>query len=262
MKNSDLLSTGNAASLCSVTPDTILKWINSGKIPAIKTAGGHYRVKKSDLKPFVAEPSKGAWSMVDAVMNPLYCWEFHGKNGTMAHQCASCITFQSRSERCYVIVGRNQHLGKSNKFCKISCYDCDYYSFIHRPRINILVLTDDNTFINQFRFDGKSNFAYHIACCPHETASMLHKYPPNLILVDLSVFQSKEEIADFYGYCKNVVHIENKRIVLAIRNSDDSRKIPKGFNTVLKIPFTPNEIESLFNVLFKRHSATNNGSKV
>jgi len=36
----DMVSTGQAAKLCSVTPDTILKWIKNNKIEAVQTAGG------------------------------------------------------------------------------------------------------------------------------------------------------------------------------------------------------------------------------
>jgi excisionase family DNA binding protein len=44
-----LLSTGNAARLLSVTPDTVLKWIKSGRLPAIRTAGGPYRIARRDI---------------------------------------------------------------------------------------------------------------------------------------------------------------------------------------------------------------------
>ena len=49
------VSTGKAAELCSVTPDAVLKWIKTGKIQATRTAGGHYRISKECLKPFLAE---------------------------------------------------------------------------------------------------------------------------------------------------------------------------------------------------------------
>jgi excisionase family DNA binding protein len=35
----NLLSTGRAAELCSVTPDTILKWIKRGRLSGVRTAG-------------------------------------------------------------------------------------------------------------------------------------------------------------------------------------------------------------------------------
>ena len=49
-----LLTTGQAAKLCAVTPDTVLKWIKKGRLEATRTAGGHYRVALPDLEPFMA----------------------------------------------------------------------------------------------------------------------------------------------------------------------------------------------------------------
>jgi excisionase family DNA binding protein len=49
----EFITTGQAASLCSVTPDTVLKWIKAGKIPASRTPGGHYRISRSDVEQFI-----------------------------------------------------------------------------------------------------------------------------------------------------------------------------------------------------------------
>ena len=47
----ELLTTGKAARFCSVKPDTVLKWIKKGRLPAARTAGGHYRIEEQDLLP-------------------------------------------------------------------------------------------------------------------------------------------------------------------------------------------------------------------
>ena len=49
----ETVSTGQAAKLCGVKPDTILKWIKKDKIYAFQTAGGHYRIHKDKLKPYL-----------------------------------------------------------------------------------------------------------------------------------------------------------------------------------------------------------------
>ena len=43
------LSTGEVARLCSVNPDTVLKWIKKGQLAATRTAGGHYRIEEHHL---------------------------------------------------------------------------------------------------------------------------------------------------------------------------------------------------------------------
>ena len=46
----EILNTREAAALLKVTTQTIKNYIYSGKLKAIKTPGGHHRVRKSDLK--------------------------------------------------------------------------------------------------------------------------------------------------------------------------------------------------------------------
>ena len=53
---SNLLTTGQAAKLCSVTPDTILKWLKRGRLNGVRTAGGHYRIeRRASAGPDLAE---------------------------------------------------------------------------------------------------------------------------------------------------------------------------------------------------------------
>jgi len=49
----DIFTVFQASKLCSVTPKTIINWIESGHIKAFKTVGGHRRIKRSDLEEFM-----------------------------------------------------------------------------------------------------------------------------------------------------------------------------------------------------------------
>jgi len=64
----DILTVFKASKYCSVSPKTIINWIESGHIKAYKTVGGHRRIKLSDLETFMrgqgipipdAEPDDG-----------------------------------------------------------------------------------------------------------------------------------------------------------------------------------------------------------
>ena len=48
-----MLSTGAVARACGVTPDGVLHWIHAGKLPAFRTPGGHFRVRREDLAAFL-----------------------------------------------------------------------------------------------------------------------------------------------------------------------------------------------------------------
>lgn len=47
---SDTLSPAEAAELAGVHEDTIKRWARLGKIPAIKTPGGWWRFRRSDVE--------------------------------------------------------------------------------------------------------------------------------------------------------------------------------------------------------------------
>ena len=46
-KAKNYLTTGDAAAIFNVDPTTILRWIKSGKIPAIRTPSGHYHINRN-----------------------------------------------------------------------------------------------------------------------------------------------------------------------------------------------------------------------
>ena len=50
MARKGLLSTGQAAKLLSVSPDTVLKWVKKGRVFAQKTPGGHHRLRLEDVE--------------------------------------------------------------------------------------------------------------------------------------------------------------------------------------------------------------------
>jgi len=45
-------STHDVARICHVTPMTVIRWIEDGKLPAFKTVGGHRRIRGPDLMSF------------------------------------------------------------------------------------------------------------------------------------------------------------------------------------------------------------------
>ncbi len=51
----DVFSTHSAAKFCRVTPMTIIRWIDEGRIKAYKTPGGHRRIMRADLEAFCRE---------------------------------------------------------------------------------------------------------------------------------------------------------------------------------------------------------------
>ena len=104
---SKYISTGQAAKICSVTRDTVLKWIQSGHLPARRTAGGHHRILRSDLDKIVdfpADPEPSAPAEERKVSEDVkFCWEHHG-DGRVTDECRACAIYAMRAQRCYEVL--------------------------------------------------------------------------------------------------------------------------------------------------------------
>lgn len=53
-----LLTPGDVAHLMNVDTKTVLRWANSGKIPSLRTLGGHRRFRREDIEPHML-PTQG-----------------------------------------------------------------------------------------------------------------------------------------------------------------------------------------------------------
>jgi len=51
----DLLTTGDVARYCQVSPVTVFRWVKNGKLKAYTTPGGHYRIRKGDFRAFLEQ---------------------------------------------------------------------------------------------------------------------------------------------------------------------------------------------------------------
>lgn len=71
----DILSTHDVARFCSVTPRTVLRWVDAGVLPGFQTGGGRRRIQKDDLVRFMRgrgmalpdelQPSRNRVAIVD-----------------------------------------------------------------------------------------------------------------------------------------------------------------------------------------------------
>lgn len=55
MEPKQSFSTSEVAKFCHVTPDTIRKWAEAGRIGVFKTPGGHRRIRRDDLVRFLRD---------------------------------------------------------------------------------------------------------------------------------------------------------------------------------------------------------------
>ena len=117
-KVKNYLSTGEAAAIFDVDPDTVLRWIKSGEIPAIRTPGGHYRIHRNIFLTKMNEQKS------DTRTDLSYCWEYHSESGIIKYECEECIVYKSKTSRCYELSKLPVQIGHSKLKCSESCEEC------------------------------------------------------------------------------------------------------------------------------------------
>lgn len=199
-KKADLLTTGQAAKLCAVTPDTVLKWIKKGKLKASRTAGGHYRVALPDLEPFLAEFGQKT-TRKEAGPAPIRvepvntanetdgeevpCWDYLATNGELNEACRNCVVYRVRATRCFLMAGLDSDVGHAGEFCEGSCEDCVYYQRLKGGSAQVLFVTADQTLENQIECLDEKSVILRFARNGYEASALIQEFRPEMIILDL-----------------------------------------------------------------------------
>ncbi len=194
-KTSRLLTTGQAAGLCSVTPDTILKWIKKNRLPAVRTAGGHYRIDPRDLDPLIVEPTQlrvSTQTSADCDPKRLRCWEYFGESGTVRDECHDCVVYRVRASRCFLMAGMDSDIGHSRRFCQKSCDDCVYYRRVNELATNVMIITQDDDLIDNLAAEADDRVTLRFARNGYEASAMFHDFQPAYAAVDVDFVPTRD----------------------------------------------------------------------
>jgi excisionase family DNA binding protein len=186
----DLLSTGQAARLCSVTPDTVLKWIKKGRLTARRTAGGHYRIERRALDPLMVSPQPAdCESLALAERDPegLHCWEYLSDRGTVRDQCRNCVVYRVRAARCFLMAGLDPDVGHAREFCEGTCDECVYYRWVKGLLTNVLVITPDEDLIEHLVNEASNNITLRCARSAYEASAIVQNFQAAFVVVDEEV---------------------------------------------------------------------------
>ncbi|OGL42421.1 MAG: hypothetical protein A2161_21075, partial [Candidatus Schekmanbacteria bacterium RBG_13_48_7] len=150
--NIKYLSTGQTAKLLSVTPDTILKWIKSGRITAVRTVGGHYRVAEEVVAHFLTgqNPSIKIKNSDEESEPFRYCWDYFSKDSQANKECRSCVVYLSHAIKCYELSKIPGEYGYQGTFCETSCDECSFYLEQHLRPVKVLIATDNASLEKSF----------------------------------------------------------------------------------------------------------------
>jgi len=186
-----LYSTFQAARVLGVSPDTVLKWIRAGKIPASRTLGGHYRIRGDTIDELISRGASPHPTTKTATRRrPFrYCWEFHSKDGRPKDGCRDCLVYTTRAKLCYEMSAVPRELGHLKLFCESECKDCDYYKYIKARSASVLVISDDAQFVGNLR--DSDSLSLKITNCESECSAVVERMRPDIAVIDCSFHKSK-----------------------------------------------------------------------
>jgi len=254
MDNKDFITTGEAATLCSVTRNTIFKWIQSGHLAARRTAGGHNRIYRPDLERFMSVSVPAVESngendkhSDDAQPRFQYCWEYNG-NGKVQEACLECAVYQLRALRCYEVAKLAPDVHHAKIFCDQHCDGCNYYREMHGKKANVLVVSNDRTLSSELLVDAeKAPFNLEITDCEYNCAAVIDHFKPDFVIIDCKLGQ--ETSRRMSSHIMKDPRIPYVRIVLAGGESDVPHECDREVFARMARPFTVSNISECITVV-------------
>jgi excisionase family DNA binding protein len=244
-----LLTTGEVAKLCGVTPDAVLKWIKKGKLPATRTAGGHYRVSRAACAALGLGKSNGdqsgaaLGSRLDTDKHVPRCWEYFGQPGCPPDNCLHCLVYQARVQHCYKLAELGEQAGHRCEFCRMDCLDCPFYRACQGLATTILVITRDEALTRrlEMRIDAKK-VSLHFARTGYDASTLIGTLRPAVVVLDSELPEVRE--GSLAESISRDARIPGVKVFLAQRQVDDEAVGRLALATIAA-PFTAERIEQL-----------------
>jgi excisionase family DNA binding protein len=245
------LTTSEAAELCSVKSDTVLKWVKKGRLRAVRTAGGHHRIEYRDLESFLwahrvggeAQPANGPTA------RPVRCWEFFSNEGVLRDACKECVVYRVRAAWCFEMVGLGKEIGHAKLFCQNSCEDCAYYRRVKGLKINVLVVSQDGDLIRRLAGEENEGLSLRVVHNSYEASAAIHDFRPAFAVVDRDLIPGG--VKELVECLTADSRVPGLKIILAVPDVGRRRRKDSemGAVAVLVKPFGPDQVTAVVNRL-------------
>jgi excisionase family DNA binding protein len=248
MDNRELLTTGQAATLCAVTRNTVFKWVQSGYLSAIRTAGGHHRIDRRDLDRLLAHNDHASSDADQTEARPgyQYCWEYNG-NGKTQDECLNCAVYQMRALRCYEVAKLAPSANHPKHFCDQRCEDCDYFQEMHGKKANVLVVTNDQVLAGDLLSHAdEANFYLEITDCEYNCSAIVNHFKPDFVIIDCNLGQRVSQ--QMSSHIMKDPRIPYVRVVLAGGNDEFPAQCDKEIFARMTRPFGITGISECINL--------------
>jgi excisionase family DNA binding protein len=250
----NLLTTGQAAQLCSVTPDTILKWIKKGRLEGVRTAGGHYRIERRSLELLVpsARPGEGvSRQFFDGYPQGLHCWEYLSERGVIRDDCRQCVVYRVRAARCFLLADMETDVGHARRFCESSCEDCAFYRRIKGLATKVLFITSDDDLIAELTTEDSEGVALCFARNAYEASAIIHDFRPAFVAIDVERAPSVD--AELLDSLATDPRVPGLRVILVVPPGTKRRRrrLPRGdlVASILEKPFGTRQVAEAINTI-------------
>jgi hypothetical protein len=140
VKRKDILTTGDVASICKCSHDTVKRWLEGEQLPGHRlTPHGQWRILPEDLLEFmerqglpIDEEARSIFGLCELpIKDYVFCWEFHRRNKSHpaldGQECEDCLVYETKARDCFVL---RKQAGGDRVLCRQPCEDCEYYRYI------------------------------------------------------------------------------------------------------------------------------------
>jgi excisionase family DNA binding protein len=246
LKTPALLTTGQAARLCSVTPDAVSKWVKSGLLPARRTAGGHYRIRQEDVERLLSRSQRGVFPLhrrahpASGERPFRYCWEYNGQ-GKLLEGCRNCAVYMLRAQRCYDVLKLAPHVDHNKLFCQKSCQECDYYKMVCEQATSVLLITDNQQLVESLKAGAaQEQFRMEATDCEYKCSAIVGEFRPDYVVIDCSL--GPEVSRDICHHVVEDPRIPYVRVIMAGEDSEFPEGCDKEVFARLEKPFAMMDI--------------------
>jgi excisionase family DNA binding protein len=241
-----LLTTGQAAKLCSVKPDTLLKWIKRGRISASRTAGGHFRVDRSELLEWLSRQDSGKRNCCQPLRlcsRPTPCWEY--MNHSPGTECQECVVYRVRAMQCFRLVRLLQGAGHAARFCAAgSCQQCPYYRRVQGLPAQVLVIARDEAMLQDLSKGKSAGIAFRFARRGYDASAVIDVFRPAFVIITQEVLESLG-IALLEALASDP-RTAGAKIVIAVRKGTMGYRVEgRAIFATVEAPFNAEEIAAL-----------------
>ena len=180
------LTTGKAARLLGVEPDTVLKWIKRGKLRASKTTGGHHRIDAREVDRLLHARASGNSAMTpeQCRFGPLRCWEYFAGQGEVHAECLECVVYRVRASLCFELLHLQPELAPDRRPCAATCSDCAYYQRVHGEAVRILLISEDPDLLGLVLEPPDPRLQIAAARTAYEASRAVGSFRPAFAVVD------------------------------------------------------------------------------